>query len=175
MSIVNEEWRDVSGFEGYYQASSLGRVRSVDRRVPDRNRFVVGRVLKTWVANNYLNLGLNLNGIRKTQRVHVLVARTFLGDRPTGFDINHIDGNKLNNRADNLEYCSHSDNINHAVRIGLCDSWLGEKHPCAKLKNSDIPLIRERRDTCAAIAKDYGVSPQLIQDVRSRKLWTHIQ
>jgi hypothetical protein len=126
MSIVDEIWKDVVGFEGYYQVSNLGRVRSVDRVV------TISRSGRSYTSNfksRIMQGGLNSDGYPMVTlskipdssilKVHILVAQAFIGDRPKGFHVNHKDGCKTNNSASNLEYCSHKDNINHAVSI-LC-------------------------------------------------------
>ena len=164
MSIVDEEWRDVLGFEGYYQVSSLGRVRSVDRYIQYAGvgkgsgcHFYKGKVLKPRVARHgYYQLTLRKPSVKTSFTIHLLVAPAFLGDRPKGFQVNHIDGDKLNNRVENLEYCLPKDNTHHAFRLGLCDTRIGDNHHGSKLRGADIPVIRDRilqGHTHKAIAK----------------------
>ena len=106
---MTEVWKDIPGYEFFYQASSLGRIRSLDRIVPHKHgsRFQKGKIRKAGISRKtgYLSLPLNRKGEEKTYPVHVLVALVFIGPRPSdGHDIDHIDGNRLNNRADNLRY-----------------------------------------------------------------------
>jgi hypothetical protein len=186
MSIVNEEWRDVCGFEGYYQVSSLGRVRSLDRYIQYTGvgkgsgcHFYKGQILKPRIARHgYYQVVLRKPSVKKSFTIHLIVAPAFLGDRPKGFHVNHIDGNKLNNCVGNLEYCSPKENTQHAFRLGLCDTRIGDNHPRAKLKDADIPVIRDRilqGHTHKAIAKDYGVSISAIGLVVIGKNWAHNQ
>jgi hypothetical protein len=100
---------------------------------------------------------------RKTVKVHALVALAFLGDRPNGYVINHIDGIKANNCPSNLEYCTAKSNTLHAFSLGLCKK--GEAHPNAKLKDSEVIEIRilaETRMSDIAIAKLFNVRPGCI-------------
>ena len=71
------------------------------------------------MANGYMQVGLSIDGKTATRYVHGLVAEAFLGLRPTGYDVNHIDGDKANNAVLNLEYCTRSENHRHAFRIGI--------------------------------------------------------
>lgn len=178
MSIVDEIWKDVVGFEGYYQVSNLGRVRSVDRIILYKNgrqSFYKGQILKPRIARHgYYQLVLREPSVKKSFTVHLVVAPAFLGDRPKGFHVNHIDGDKLNNRVENLEYCSPKDNTHHAFRLGLCDTRIGDNHHGAKLRDSDIPVIRDRvlqGHTHKAIAEDYGVCAATISHVVAGRNW----
>ncbi|MFG6338781.1 MAG: NUMOD4 motif-containing HNH endonuclease [Lachnospiraceae bacterium] len=113
---MEEIWKDIPGYEGKYQASSRGRVRSMDRyivRPHPRSKapteyHVRGRVLKRTVgAHGYCVVGL---GKENVQKVHVIVAATFLGRRPSGKVIRHLDGNRQNNSISNLCYGTQSEN-----------------------------------------------------------------
>ena len=109
-----EEWRDIEGYEGLYQVSSLGNVRS------QRRKTTKGGLLK--IAKNpcgYSFVNLCKNGKASLKRIHRLVAEAFVPN-PNGYsDVNHIDGNKENNKASNLEWVTRSANINHAYKTGL--------------------------------------------------------
>ena len=100
-----EEWRDISDYEGHYQVSSLGRVRSI-KGTPI--------VLKEYdQANGYKQVCLWINGQKKNHLVHRLVAQAFLPN-PLGLtDVNHLDEDKGNNNVYNLVWCSHRDNLNY--------------------------------------------------------------
>lgn len=127
MLILDEIWKDIPGYEGLYQASTKGRIRSLDREVStyDINthgltkRIIPGKILspgKTGDYRNYYLVALYKNGKKQNFRVHYLVMLTFVGPRPDGMDINHIDENGLNNELSNLEYVSRSYNINWGSR-----------------------------------------------------------
>lgn len=184
MSIVDEEWRDVSGFEGYYQVSNLGRVRSLDRIVfVDRlgkvcTRNSKGRILAVATNTGYCLCGLT-NGVHKVKvSVHCLVAKAFLGDRPSSYEVNHIDGDKTNNAVSNLEYCSRKDNMAHAHRLGLCASSVGDNHYGSKISSVDVPVIRQRLangERPSVICKDYGVIRRTIAFINVGATWKHVK
>lgn len=117
---MNEVWKPVVGYEGYYEVSNLGSVKSLPRCSTS------GKVLTPYVnkKNGYCYVALSKHNRRATKRVHVLVMNAFCPvDKKEGYDknftINHIDGNKTNNTLSNLEWSSQSENQRHAVNIGL--------------------------------------------------------
>lgn len=123
--MENEEWRDVVGYEGFYEVSNMGRVRSVKRFVNGRwgLRPFKGVVLKTSNRTKgskfspfyYQGVNLHKNGEAKNMHVHRLVAEAFIPN-PYNFPIvNHIDENPSNNRAENLEWCTQKQNQNHGT------------------------------------------------------------
>lgn len=117
-----EIWKPVKGYEDFYEVSSQGRIRSLDRVThfkDGRKRKFHGKILEINTVNNsgYLTVGLHDNGKQKTFLVHRIVAEAFV-DNPLSLDeVNHIDQNKCNNRADNLEWCTHEENVNHGDEI----------------------------------------------------------
>ena len=110
-----EIWKDVCGFEGLYQVSNLGKVRSLDRLVNSGIGIGLrkGRVLKPQMTiRGYLQVGLNKDGKQKLFSVHRLVWTAFNGKRPEGMQVNHIDEDKTNNRLDNLNLMTPKENTN---------------------------------------------------------------
>ena len=122
---MNEIWKDIEGYEGRYQVSNLGRVRSVDhqRVVVPKNTVCIlkGKILKaTKSSNGYMGVSLCNGSRRSTASVHRLVAKAFVSGYFDGAQVNHIDENKANNLADNLEWVTPSENNlhgSHTVRI----------------------------------------------------------
>ena len=115
-----EEWRTIEGYEGLYEVSNLGRVRSVDRYVIDslgHRRFYKGKVLFP-VKNNlgYLLVSICCNGKHKMFLVHRLVAQAFLLNPENLTEVNHKDEDKTNNNVENMEWCNRSYNINYGTR-----------------------------------------------------------
>lgn len=124
---MNEEWRTFS--DGIYEVSNLGNV----RRAVDGINTHAGRAKKVSLSGNgYLIFGHCVNGKRKNILVHRAVAEAFLGPCPSGMQVNHKDGNKTNNRVDNLEYVTVSGNAKHAIKMGLASAPTerarGERH-----------------------------------------------
>lgn len=112
---MNIEWLPVVGFEGLYEVSSTGSIRSIARRQGTRvGRILAGRLSTslndTW-RTRYFRVALRKDGQRFEKPIHHLVAEAFLGPRPLGLEINHRDGNPQNNAASNLEYVTHSENV----------------------------------------------------------------
>ena len=120
-----EEWKDIPGYEKLYQASTHGRIRSAPGKITSNKRYV-SRVWKVRILKGKGNnpktgarASLWKDGTRKDYLVARLVALTFLGTPPEGYTVNHIDGNRLNNNIENLEWLSLADNIKHGFENGL--------------------------------------------------------
>lgn len=113
-----EEWRDIEGYEGKYQVSNLGRVKSLSRKVYNGNGFYYtkSKILIPAMDNKgYNRVHLTKNGIGKTYKLHRLVAKAFI-DNPNNLpQVNHKDENKLNNNASNLEWCINEYNRNYGT------------------------------------------------------------
>lgn len=173
-----EIWKDVCGYEGLYEVSSHGNVRSLDRTVLRRNgikQVCYGRIMRQAPTTKcrYLVTDLCKNGKRTHMLTHILVAKAFFGDYDKSLEVNHIDGNIYNNHVSNLELVTHSENIAHSIRIGLkCD--YGEKHVHAKLTNEQARLIRLRvanGEKQKDIAEELNVCKQVICNIVQHKTY----
>lgn len=111
--IIMEKWKDIEGFEGLYQVSNMGRVRSCFRE------GTKGGIIKQFVKDRYYKVHIYKNGKQLNFYTHRLVAKAFVINKHNKPEINHIDGNKLNNNANNLEWCNRQENMEHAYRNGL--------------------------------------------------------
>jgi len=132
---MTETWRDIVGYEGRYQVSDAGRIKSL----PFKQRYVLRngepayrQTREKFVAvqktnSGYLIAHLHLDNARAARTVHSLVAEAFLVG--AGETVNHKDGNKLNNLAGNLEYCTYAENHNHAVDVGLNRQAIAVRSP----------------------------------------------
>lgn len=125
-------WKDVLGYEGLYQVSFCGKVRSLDRVVTQQNRtgyapltrIYQGKILSPKLDAGYFRLQLSDRVRRKTVAVHILVAQAFCEGYFEGAVVNHKDGNKLNNNANNLEWVTVAENNRHAYATGLKNACL---------------------------------------------------
>lgn len=114
-----ENWRDVKGYEGFYQVSNLGRVKSLDRVVKDinkdRTQLIKGKMLKPADnGNGYLIVSLRKDNKRKNHYIHRLVGEAFLNDYLSILTINHKDFNRKNNNVSNLEVCTIQENLKYS-------------------------------------------------------------
>lgn len=144
---MKETWKDISQYEGFYQISDLGRVRSVDRRVNAGNgktRLAKGKVLSpTDNGNGYLIVFLTKDGKRVNRYVHRLVAEAFIGDFAEHDVVNHLDFNTKNNRADNLEITTQVQNVRYSSHK-MCHpknssvGKTGEKYICRRERNGSV-------------------------------------
>ena len=127
--MKNEEWRDVAGYEGLYQVSDQGRVKSLERKVPngDREQTVKERFLKPRIdRDGYLRLNLCAGGKPRVFFVHRLVCEAFHDNPENKLDVNHINENKTDNRACNLEWSTRRENCNHGSRNERVAKALGK-------------------------------------------------
>ena len=123
---MNELWQPVLGYEGFYEVSDQGRVRSLDR-VVQKTRYgktysstLNGKVLKPgFDGDGREQVPLSKKGKVVRRHVHSLVAYSFIGLRPEGLEIDHVNGDHLDNRSCNLEYVTHEENMRRAVALGL--------------------------------------------------------
>lgn len=160
-----------------YLVSSFGRIISL----PRKGNFNKGRLMKTSVTKHgYEAFRFHDSRTNKaaTIPVHRLVLKTFIGDKPKRNQVNHKDGNKLNNRLENLEWCTASENNLHAYAMGLKDVN-GIKNSHAKLTDREVQFIRYMVAKYPyiepiRIAEFYGMSNTAINDILNFKKWTHI-
>ena len=164
----DEIWKDIQHFEGKYQISSFGRVKSVDRILPHKTYgtwHIRERILKPHAngQNNAKYLCVHLhsgNGKMTCLFVHRLVAEAFIPNKLCLPQVNHIDGNKENNHVSNLEWVSNQENVTHAWKNGLCKNIL---------KAKQVPVVNldtgERFDSVADAERSFGGSVGAISHV----------
>ncbi len=116
---MEETWKGISGYEGYYQVSNLGRIKSL-KREDSNNQFGNENILKIESKRRYLHIALRVNGNCKYESIHRLVALAFIPNQENKPFVNHIDGNKHNNIYSNLEWVTAKENSIHAINNGLC-------------------------------------------------------
>lgn len=122
VDLDNEIWKDIKNYEGMYQISNYGRVKSfrVDK---------TGRLMSIHNVKGYCSIGFTVNKIKKDFYIHRLVLETFQPiDNMNLFDVNHKDEDKTNNKLDNLEWLSHKDNINYGNRNEIAAKKMSGKN-----------------------------------------------
>jgi predicted XRE-type DNA-binding protein len=158
-----EIWKDVSGYEGIYQISSYGRIKSMARKVRARNGAMKPLIEKImtplFTSQGYLNIVASRNQVRGTLVIHHLVASHFIGDRPHGLVIDHIDGNITNNRVDNLRYVTTKANLRKRKDVKL-------NYDCVEKIRNMIGNFSQKE-----IAGRFNVSQSLISKIATGKLW----
>jgi len=180
--MKKEIWKDIQDYENRYQVSNLGRIKSLERIVILRNGWIPKqkrkeRILKNAVnPNGYMITTLYKLNKRKTCTIHRLVLMAFIGK--SNLECNHKNGIKTDNRLENLEYCTPSENIQHAIKIGLRREKFGEDAKYSKLTEKQVLEIRKLyktgKFTQKEIAKNYDITSENIGYIVNRKTWTHI-
>ena len=180
-----EVWKPVKRFKGLYDVSNMGRVRSLDRKVNQRGRtFKVRIAIKGVLLKGRFNrcgypiVALSKNNKAIYPAVHRLVAQAFIPNPNKLLEINHKDGNKLNNRVENLEWSTRSLNIKHAYRIGLRHPLRGELNGKEKLTKKMVIKARAMRKKgmfYEDIAKFFNVGRTTISYAITGKSWAHVK
>jgi NUMOD4 motif/HNH endonuclease len=167
---MSERWLPVVGFEGLYEVSDLGRVRSLKRH--DRfGRSVRPRILKDGPAGNgYRKVDLSKEGRYTYMYVHIAVLTAFGGPRPLGTECAHRNGIPYDNRYGNLEWKTHV--ANEADKEAHGTKPARGKHPSARLSEADVTFIRESVGISAAsLAEDFGVTANHIRALWRGRYW----
>lgn len=194
-----EVWRDIKGYEGLYQVSNLGRVKSLKRKYinqygefGEKEEFIKMQKLNAFDKSQkdtqgYFVVSLSNNDKGKWVRVHRLVAAAFLPNPNNLPEVNHKDGNKQNNKADNLEWVTHAQNCLHAWRSGLHEKCEAERVRKIKennlgLKNISKEMVLDIFKNCKsgikgfsahAFADKYGISVQTVCNIKNLKNETY--
>jgi len=171
-----EQWRDVINYEGLYQVSDDGRVRSLIRLLPSQTAAGVRKVKQVlrFGSNNQgrLQVALCKSGETRRYQVHRLVLEAFAGPCPDGMEGCHNDGNHLNNRINNLRWDTRLGNRLDSIQQGTIAR--GETAKKSRLTEQDVRDIRASDDSQRVLADRYGVSQVAIHAIRARKTWKHI-
>lgn len=159
--------REIPGYPNYY-ATINGDIISGPKRT--RKGF---RKLKQHKCGGYLTIDLVVNNKANRRLVHRLVAATYIPNPKNKPEVNHINGIKNDNRVENLEWVTKSENQLHSIRIGL-RSTVGEKNSQCKLTESEARIIKYSKERTTYLSKMFNVSPPTICDIRKNRSWTHI-
>ncbi len=157
--MENEIWKTVGGYEGIYEVSPLGKVRNIKKAF----------ILSIFYGNKYCNVKL----IAKRHLMHRLVAAAFIPNPNNLPEVNHIDGNKENNHVNNLEWCTRSENMKHAFRIGKI-SLAGMNSRSRKLNESQVLEIYSSKEKGVYLAQKFNVTSANITDIQKGKIWSTV-
>lgn len=165
---MKEFWKDVPGHDDLYEASNTGRIK----------RKKTGRILSQRLEPmGYLRVKMfNKNNVPSDYRVHRIIALTFITKNQKKNNVNHIDGNKINNNVSNLEWVTRSENTKHAYRTGLANKQ-GENHHNAILSEKDVLNIRRLYGngvSQADLHRKYSLNRTTISDIVRHLAWQHI-
>lgn len=158
----NEQWRLAPSLGGRYMISARGELKHVKRNRLRRIGLSKAGYPETTIRRH------DGKGGQRRYNIHILVAEAFLGPRPKGMFINHINGIKSDNRAENLEYVTPQENADHASRTGLLSVF-------TKLTVGDVIAIRSSSKGYKTLAREFGVSKKVIFQIRKRLTWKHVQ
>ena len=167
---MEEIWKPIVGYEGSYEVSSLGRIKST--------LYAKERILRLQNRLGYKRIALRSGLVRKTKSVHRLVAEAFIPNLKNKPEINHKNGIKTDNRVENLMWVTAKENTIHAHSNGLVPVLLGEQRHNSKLKNfmvMRIKLMLELGTKPKDIGRIFNVTAQAIDHIKCGRSWTHIK
>lgn len=168
---MKEVWKEVK--DGRYEVSSFGRVRCcLQKKGTWKGRMLTGCM----TDRGYLKI--RCNELSKDFYIHRLVAEAFLGTCDRRLEVNHKDGNKLNNYIINLEYVTRGQNMKHAYALGLAKPLRGESNPHARLTEENVRAMRKSfalGASLASLGRHFGVSYVTVGKIVRREKWKHIK
>lgn len=182
---MNAEWLPVPGLDDCFEVNRNGDVRSIRRYVNSpicggKRLIGGGLIVPRKSKKGYATVTMTRNGKSVSVTVHRAVATLFVSNPENKPHVNHIDGNPRNNRADNLEWCTHAENMAHARKAGLFPPSKigpGERSPAAKLTEIQVGAIKRRLldgESARKIAGEYGVASGTIDFIKKGVTWTHV-
>jgi len=174
----NEIWKYIDGYEGSYEVSTHGNIRSYLYTGISKNKRDEPINLTPVPTNiGYMKIGLSKDGEQSYPSIHRLVAEAFIPNPENKRTVNHKDGDKKNNHVLNLEWATYSENIQHSVKHGLQGHSRGERS-ATKLTKNDVIDIRELaktgKYTHKEIGQRFGISRRYAGEIINKRKWAHI-
>lgn len=173
----DEEWHPVEGYEGLYDISNFGNVRSyLKPGNHSHKKSSEPRVMSTGNRKGRRTVALTKCGQYKTVRVAKLVAQSFLGPQPAGTEIAHLNGNETDDRASNLTYCTHKENESHKKIHGTCA--IGERNGASKLcgwKVAEIRYLLQKGIHQRKLSRLFDISPEIVSSITAGELWPQVE
>lgn len=170
-----EIWKNIPGLDNCYYVSNIGNIKSVGRVETGTGRIRKDKMLSLCKdTSGYVNCRMMVDGKQKGFLVHRLVMLAFVGEDKERKFVNHKNGIKTDNRLENLEWCTRSENVKHSFLIGL-QSNKGENHPSHKMTWDKVAEIRSkfspRKYSSRKLASEYGISKTNVLDIVNNKIW----
>lgn len=166
---MSEKWVDVKNFNGLYMVSNLGNILGMKTK----------KILKPRItAYGYHEVGLSNGSFRKSKTVHRIVSEAFLIKHEASLVVNHIDGNKFNNKVSNLEWVTQKENVHHSFRTGLRVTGKGDSSPHHKLTEETVYKIKEMLTNGhknIEIVRRLNVNPWNVMDIKLGKSWSWLK
>ena len=180
---MDEIWKPVPNYEGFYEASNLGRIRSITRVKPFKCRYgkivpreYKGKILKPTFDGRhmYLQVTLSKDGIQKRELIHRIIAKTFINNPYNLPEVNHKDEDKMNNSVSNLEWCDHKYNNNYGTKLNRTRGINNPGHKITpeivnSIRKEYVPLSHEYG--LAGLGKKYGISETHVCAILKGRRW----
>lgn len=172
-NLPNEIWKPITGFEGYYEVSNYSRIKGLDRVDCMGQRRKEAIMSQQLDKDGYTYTSLARERKDSTKRPHRLSSIEFIPNPNNYPQVNHKDGNKINNHIDNLEWCTNQQNIDHAIAIGLRDGRGIKNYGCV-LTESQVVEIYNSKLPNKELSKLFGVGALAIGRIKHGKTWGHL-
>jgi len=167
-----EIWKDIKGYERYYQVSNLGNVKSLTRRskhYKGGEKTTHERILKPTSKSGYCSIALCKNGRAETCLIHRLMGKAFLPNPENKRTINHLNGIKTDNRIENLEWATYKENMNHAFDTGIRTRFFRNK-----ITEKQVKEIKNSKLIQTKLASKYNLTQANISAIVNYKSWKYI-
>lgn len=179
---IQEIYKAIPNYEGFYEISNFQNVKSLERVINRNNGQKVRlkeKILKPAIGGRgYLSVVLCNEERQRTECIHILMAKTFIENPENKKEVNHINAITTDNRIENLEWVTHRENMVHAKKLGLIEYKKGQDHYSSKLTDIDVikikSILKDKTHSHLEISKMFNVDKSQISRINSGKTWNHI-